>query len=54
MSEMVTHHTVPRRIQEILDDLGSTGSPVVLVGHTIHNGLAWLADLGVFLGPPHL
>ncbi len=46
---MVAEHAVPRRMKEILGELRSTGSPVVLVGHTIHNDLAWLADLGASL-----
>lgn len=48
-SEMVAQHTLTSKVLGIIKELGSSGRPVVLIGHSVHNDVSWLHHAGVIL-----
>lgn len=50
-SEHVMLQELPHRIKVIIDAAAQAG-PVFLMGHSVHNDIAWLANSGVLLDLP--
>jgi DNA polymerase III epsilon subunit-like protein len=52
VSEKVNQHTLPSKVHGIVEELRSSGGPVILIGHTVHNDISWLSNAGVTLDAP--